>query len=110
MLYRIENNLQIDPDRTDISSHTNYRFLNSPEKVQRLKSLHAAYCAEHQKVARLSQQLDKLMEKRGVEVDEEIHDYLLKAIESTNISQKDTSQFAKMFAKGKEGEQMKIQI
>ena len=98
MVYRMENNLQCDPDRTDMSSHTNYRFLSSPQKVQRLKSLHAAYCEEHQKVIRLNQQVDNLMERRGVEVDEEIHDYLLEAVKSENVNQeKDMSQFAKTF-------------
>ena len=97
MLYRLENcSSQSDPDCTNISSLTNYHFLSSPEKVQRLKNLHAAYCAEHQKVIRLNQQIDKFLEKRGVEVDEEMHDYLLKVMESTSVDQ-DTSQFARMF-------------
>ena len=86
--------MQCNPNRTDMLSHTNYRFLSSPEKVQRLKGLHVAYCAKHQKVIRLNQQVEKLMEKEGVEVDEELHDHLLK---STNVNQKDESQFARIF-------------
>ena len=96
MLYRVENSLPRDNNKTDISSHTNYRFLSSLEKLQRLKNLHTAYSAEHQKVIRLSQQIDTLMQKRGVEVDEEIHDYLLETI-SANVNQQSTSQFSNVF-------------
>ena len=36
------------------------------------------------------------MQKRGVEVDEEIHDYLLETI-SANVNQQSTSQFSNVF-------------
>ena len=76
MLYHIVNNLdlQCDPDRTDMSIHTNYQFLSSPEKVQRLKSLHAAYCAEHQKVIQLNQPVEKLMEREELKL---MRDYMI---------------------------------
>ena len=43
------------------------------------------------------------MEQRGVEVDEEIHDYLLEAVKSENVNrEKDMSQFAKTLLVGDE--------
>lgn len=55
MLCRVDNQ-QHDPDRCNPSSTTNYRYLKSPEKIERMKRLHAKL--------RISQQRARRLEKR----------------------------------------------
>ncbi len=51
------------------SSHVNYRYLNSPEKRQRLRKLHHQNRITKQKVTRMKARIEKLTEERSVPVD-----------------------------------------
>ena len=53
-------------DKTSITSHTNYRYLSTPEKNEKLKQLHKASRAAKMKVERLKEKLKKEIDKEGV--------------------------------------------
>ena len=52
-------------------SHTNYRFLSSAEKDERLHNLEMAKVTERKRNKRLSEKLHDLVEKEGVHLTEE---------------------------------------
>lgn len=52
MLHRAESQ-QRDPDKCNPSSTTNYRYLNTPEKLERMKRLHADVKVSQQRARRL---------------------------------------------------------
>ena len=60
-------------DRTDPTSHVNYRFLSTPKKEGRLQRLHQLRRFDQHKISRLRAALDHAIEKRGVVVDEDLH-------------------------------------
>ena len=64
-------------NRSEISSHTNYRYLTTPEKIQRMHSLHNAVRLSRRKISDLQCRLDRLIEVHGVKLDEQTHDGLL---------------------------------
>lgn len=53
MLHKHENHESRDPDRCDPSSTTNYRYLKTPEKIERMKRLHSDVKVSQQRVRRL---------------------------------------------------------
>ena len=62
---------------TAISSHTNYRYLSTPEKVERLKNLHTAVVAQRRKIKALQDRLSAIVHTDGVRVDEVTHKELV---------------------------------
>ena len=59
-------------ERSAISSHTNYRYLNSPDKKTRLTNLHSANKALQRQVDQLRQRIEDMTEKNGIIVEEEM--------------------------------------
>ena len=66
-----------DTDKGHPSSHTSYRFLNTPEKIERLQRLYQQTKVQHQQVDRLRARLELVIEEQGVEVESELHDDLV---------------------------------
>ena len=60
-------------DRVKPSSHTNYRFLSSPEKVDRLHRLHQENRMAKQQFERMKQRIRQLGEQDGILLDEMTH-------------------------------------
>ena len=58
--------------RTLASSHTNYRYLSSPEKTERLKQLHHQNRIFTMQMSRLKLKLEKVIYQRGVTVDDDM--------------------------------------
>ena len=58
---------------TAICSHTNYRYLSTPEKVERLKNFHTAVVAQRRKIQALQGRLSTIVHTDGVKVDEVTH-------------------------------------
>ena len=86
MLSRLKSSAK-DADKSDPSSHTNYRFLTTPEKVQRLHRLHRLHTTtrvQHQKISHLRSQIAQLVDERGIIVDEDLHNDLASVMESNN--------------------------
>ena len=63
-------------DGSEPSSHVNYRYLNTPQKHERMQKLHQAVRVKCQRVERLKKKIALLIEDRGVEVDEELNEDL----------------------------------
>lgn len=63
-------------DKGSPSNHTNYRYLTTPEKVQRLQRLHQSTRLCRKQVGRVKARLAAAIEKRGILVDSELHDDL----------------------------------
>ena len=75
MLYRLQHTSK--DDKTDPKSHTNYRYLSTPEKNERLKKLHDQCKVMKQQLNRTQQKLDEALEQRGVVIHEEdLHEEL----------------------------------
>lgn len=69
------------------SSHTNFRYLNTPEKVERLRSLSRLIHVKDQQVADSKKKLNRMIEANGISVDESMHNDLLTIMETNNSKQ-----------------------
>ncbi len=82
------------------NSHTNTRYLNSPEKIQRLSEWKARAKAAEIKVRRLQEKIAVATEKDGVEVDEDLHSDLAQIMgeRSSEVQDKhDSDSFQRVF-------------
>ena len=86
LLFRLKNETHQDTDRTNPTSHTNYRFLNSPEKADRLHRLHQQVRLDHQRIARLKESLDQIAEGRSVPVGDALHEELKQIMQDNTIT------------------------
>ena len=57
----------------DPSSHTNYRYLSTPEKVERLKNLHDVVRSKERQIQYLKRKVDDIVQAEGIKVDEGLH-------------------------------------
>ena len=74
-------------NRSEISSHTNYRYLTTPEKIQRMYSLRNAVRLSKRKISDLQCRLDRLIKVDGIKLDDRTHDGLLSIMKrNQNIS------------------------
>ena len=69
-------------EKTATSSHTNYRYLSTPEKHKRMKSLHRESRVVHMRLQRMEVRLRKAIEDKGVCLDTEVTDDLRHVMES----------------------------
>ena len=69
LLHCLKSDNRRDQDRTSSDSHTTYKSLSSSEKDERMKRLHLQSRNAKQRIARLTQRIEKLTEGRGVVVD-----------------------------------------
>ena len=63
-------------DKCHPSSHTNYRFLTTPEKAEHLQKLHQSVKVRRQRLERLRAHIELIIEEWGIEVKREIDDDL----------------------------------
>ena len=73
------------------SSHTNFRYLNTPEKVEHLRSLSRLIHVKEQQVADSKKKLNRMIEANGIRVDESMHNDLLTIMEINNSKQSGSS-------------------
>ena len=59
--------------RTAHNSHTNYRYLNTPEKIQRPQEMLSVQRKTQAQLDRLCTQLEKAIQEEGVQVHDELH-------------------------------------
>ena len=50
-------------------SHVNFRYLNTPEKIKRMKNMHKLICKKDRKISRLQHSLTKLIKDDGIIMD-----------------------------------------
>ena len=63
-------------DKTAPDSHVNYRFLTTPEKVDRLQRLHSAHRKTKLQLDRVKAKLAQAIEEKGVVTDDATHEDL----------------------------------
>lgn len=61
---------------TEVSSHTNYRYLNTPQRKKRMTNLKAEVVSKNREIERLQQALRNSTDKNGISVDEDVHNSL----------------------------------
>ena len=76
-----DNNKSKVNNKSKPTSHTNYRFLSSPEKTARLKNLHDRTRLMQQNINRLNSQIRKWIEDNGTEVDDDLNKALVDIVE-----------------------------
>ena len=59
-------------EETASSSHINYRYLSTPEKLERMKTLHRTNRAARMKIERLKVKLKNAIDNKGVSLDREV--------------------------------------
>lgn len=64
-------------------SHANFRFLNTPQRKRRFERLRAGAKVSQQKVKRLQERLEKVIVKRGMEVDADLHEDLVSTVKES---------------------------
>ena len=62
---------------TEACSHVNFRYLATPEKIQRLTNLHKQLRNKDRQLVHLKSKLDKMIEDSGVQVDTTTHNDFL---------------------------------
>ena len=73
-------------DKSVPSSHTNYRYLTSPEKLEHLRRLHDESRCLQKKLHRCRDRITALVAKEGVSLDMETTDDLHAIMEEENAS------------------------
>lgn len=68
--------------RTAPDSHTNYRYLSTPEKDRRLSRLHAATRNTKKSITHMQARLAEVSETSGISVDPGIHDDMVTVMEA----------------------------
>lgn len=69
-----------------VSSHVNYRYLDTPQKLQRMKSMHATIVKQKSQIKSLEEKLRQRFHANCVAIDSEVNNGLAKLI---NIYEKD---------------------
>ena len=84
--------------RCDIYSHTNYRYLTTPEKVQRMHNMHKYVRLSKRRISDLQEQLDRLIQLNGVKVDQLTHKGLLSILKTHQQKMTDSGEtFSSIF-------------
>lgn len=100
LLVQLSRRKESSLSHVDTSSHTNYRFLSTPEKIQRMRLMKRDSKILRLRCDGLMNKLAVLMEKRGVYVDENMEKDLVTIMEtnSANIeSEFPDDSFQKLF-------------
>ena len=81
LLTRFQNGQEKCSNSSDPHSHTNYRYLSTPKKNERLRRLHHQHRLDQLKLSRMQAALERAVEQRGVTVDEDLHRDLQQIVE-----------------------------
>ena len=63
--------------RCQSDSHTNFRYLDTPVKIERMQNMHKLVCQQRKEIKRLQYSLNKLIQADGVKMDEATNQDLL---------------------------------
>lgn len=66
------------------SNHTNYRYLNTPEKTERLQRMHKSLRVSRRQVHRIKVRLAAAIAERGSQVDSELHNDLTQIMKNNS--------------------------
>ena len=107
------NSSQSDHNICATDSHTNFRYLDTPEKFERMRNLHKLVCSQKKKIIQLQCTLDRYIQMHRVKVDDTTNKdlYTITTQNSSTVLSAD-EQFKSIFwqqqmkaslAKGKQG-------
>ena len=65
------HSLQRSTERSALSSHTNFRYLSTPEKVERLRQLHRCNRSAQKKQHRLKANVAEMISRKNIQLDVE---------------------------------------
>ena len=65
------HSLQRSKERSAPSSHTNFRYLSTPEKVERLRQLHQCNRSAQKKLHRLKARIAEMISRKNIQLDVE---------------------------------------
>lgn len=71
---KLRTSQQRKDDVTSSSSHTNYRYLDTPEKLQRMKNLHSLVKKQRRDLGTIKEKLDHQLCTSGVRVEDDTQD------------------------------------
>lgn len=83
-----------------VDSHVNYRFLDTPQKLQRLRNMHAVIVKQKSQIKSLQEKIERQFHSNGVSVDDEMNDGLAKLLtmyEKEATKDKGNDTFQKIF-------------
>ncbi len=86
--------------KTAPDSHVNYRYLSTPEKVERLSRLHTLQRQTNLRLQRMKAKIEQVAEEKGIEVDEATHNDLTEIMKEASTSVNETvpvDSFQKLF-------------
>ena len=63
-------------ERTKVSSHTNYRYLNAEEKNERISNLRAEVIQNRREIKKVKEKIDAMHEKNSIVVNDMLHEDL----------------------------------
>lgn len=87
MYTRWQKSVASSPTRhTCSTSHTNFRYLSTPQKKRRMDSLRARAASAERKLDNLRKKIDASTNNKGVTVDDDLHQDLSKIVEEQTPS------------------------
>ena len=91
--------LNSEVQSTSVVSHTNFRYLTTPEKYERMKSMASVIHSKDKQISYLKERIEKLLQRDGIRVDNEIHSDLVSMMNNySKAVESDTSNpFRKIF-------------
>ena len=87
-------------DLSDISSHSNERYLNTPEKMKKMSNLKKKVKLVESKVRKLKTRIEQLTQQQGESIDSDLQDNLLSVMNENNdsiIASYPENSFARIF-------------
>jgi len=86
------------------SSHTNYRYLDTPEKLLRMKNLHSLVIKQRKQLNNIMEKLAHSLRTNGVHVQEDMHDDMVQLVQqysktADHKSNQDDESFQSIFWK-----------
>ena len=100
MLFRIRKSEESSNNKGSPTNHTNYKYLNTPDKVERMKRLHHSVRMGRKQYDRLKLRLADAIAHRGVIVDDELQSDLTQIMQDNAAKIKNTyppNSFAQIF-------------
>ena len=83
--------------KSDINSHVNYRFLNTPEKILRMHKLHDALRLSKRKVAELEGKLERIIQTDGIRLDDSTSQGLKSILSNHQSTSSSSDTFSSIF-------------
>ena len=90
-LYRLLKQEQQGTKSCDPSSHTNYRYLSTPEKLERIKNLHEVVHSKERQIQALHKKIDQVIQEEGIKVDSALHNDLVTVMKRHSQSDENTT-------------------